>query len=63
MKKLLRNIHLWLSVPFGVIITLICFSGASLVFEKEISSLWDAEERLPFFDTMFHLHRWLLGPR
>ena len=62
MKKLLRKIHLWLSVPFGIIITLICFSGASLVFEKEISALWDAEERLPFFDTMFHLHRWLLGP-
>ena len=61
MKKLLRKIHLWLSVPFGIIITLICFSGAALIFEKEISAWCHAEERLPFFDTMFHLHRWLLG--
>lgn len=35
--KLFRKIHLWLSVPFGVIITLICFSGAMLVFEPEIT--------------------------
>lgn len=131
MKKLFRDIHLWLSVPFGVFITLICFSGSMLVFEKEISEwcrpgLYFVDEvkeqplpldelmeqvaatlpdsvaptgitifpeadrawqvslskprrasvyvdpytgqvkgynsRLPFFDTMFHLHRWLLGP-
>lgn len=36
MKKIFRHIHLWLSVPFGLFITLICFSGAMLVFEKEI---------------------------
>lgn len=130
MKKLFRKIHLWLSVPFGIFITLICFSGSMLVFEKEITELCcpdlyfvnevkekplplaklmeavsatlpdsvtatgvtispDAKrtyqvslskprraslyvdqytgeikgrsERLPFFDTMFHLHRWLMG--
>ncbi|MDE6150636.1 MAG: PepSY domain-containing protein [Prevotella sp.] len=130
MKKIFRKIHLWLSVPFGIFITLICFSGAMLVFEKEITELCrhdlyfvkevkekplsidslmlrvsatlpdsvtatgitvspDAEhtwqvslskprraslyvnpytgevtgrsERLPFYDTMFHLHRWMLG--
>ncbi|MGM9758911.1 MAG: PepSY-associated TM helix domain-containing protein [Parabacteroides sp.] len=130
MKKILRKIHLWLSVPFGIFITLICFAGSTLVFEKEISemcrpSLYFVEapnqqplpldelmqqvsrslpdsveatgitayperdrawlvslskprraslyvnpytgevtgrnEKLPFFDTMFHLHRWLLG--
>lgn len=130
MKKIFRKIHLWLSVPFGVFITLICFSGAMLVFEKEITEqcrpdlyfvkevmgeplpinrllqrvtstlpdsvavtgvtiVPDAErtwqvslsrprraslyvnpytgevtgrsERLPFFDTMFHLHRWMMG--
>lgn len=37
MKKIFRKIHLWLSVPFGIFITLICFSGAMLVFEKEIT--------------------------
>lgn len=130
MKKLFRKLHLWLSVPFGIFITLICFSGAMLVFEKEITE-WcrpdlyfvnevkekplpldqlmetvaaglpdsvsitgvtispEAErayqvglskprraalyvdqytgevkgrsERLPFYDTMFHLHRWMMG--
>ena len=35
MKKIFRKIHLWLSVPFGLIITLLCFSGAMLVFENE----------------------------
>ena len=130
MKKLFRKIHLWLSVPFGILITLICFSGAMLVYEKEITE-WcrpdlyfvqtvkevplpmeelmeavaatlqegtsitgvtispDAQRayqvslsqprraslyvdqytgevkggnvRLPFFDAMFRLHRWLMG--
>ena len=36
MKKLFRQIHLWLSVPFGLLISIICFSGAALVFENEI---------------------------
>ena len=130
MKKLFRKIHLWLSVPFGLFITLICFSGAMMVFEKEITELcrpdlyfvqevkenplpigrlmrmvsatlpdsvtvtgvtvspdakrtWQVSlsqprraslyvnpytgevtgrsEKLPFYDTMFHLHRWMLG--
>ena len=130
MKKLFRKIHLWLSVPFGIFITLICFSGAMLVYEKEITE-WcrpdlyfvqtvkevplpmeelmeavaatlpegtsitgvtispDSQRayqvslsqprraslyvdqytgevkggnvRLPFFDAMFRLHRWLMG--
>lgn len=39
MRKLFRQIHLWLSVPFGLIISLICFSGAMLVFENEVNEL------------------------
>lgn len=39
MKKIFRQIHLWLSVPFGLIITMICFSGAMLVFENEVMEL------------------------
>ena len=31
---------MWLSVPFGIVITLICFSGAMLVFEKELTRLF-----------------------
>lgn len=40
MKHFIRKIHLWLSVPFGIIITLVCFSGAMLVFEKEVTQLF-----------------------
>ena len=37
MMKLFFKIHLWLSVPFGIVITLICFSGAMLAFEPEMT--------------------------
>lgn len=37
-RKLIYQIHLWLSIPLGLIITVICFSGATLVFKDEIRS-------------------------
>lgn len=37
MKKLLHKIHLWFSIPLGIIITVICFTGAMLVFEQDIT--------------------------
>lgn len=36
MRKLFTKIHLWLSVPFGIIIAIVCLTGAILVFEQEI---------------------------
>lgn len=39
MRKIFRKIHLWLSIPFGLIITVICLSGAALVFEGEVMEL------------------------
>lgn len=39
MKKIFLKFHLWLSVPFGIIVTLICFSGAMLVLEPEAVKL------------------------
>lgn len=39
MRKISSKIHLWLSLPFGIIIALICLSGAILVFEKELMEL------------------------
>ncbi len=39
MKKLFKKIHLWLSIPVGLIIAITCFSGAMLVFEKEITDV------------------------
>jgi uncharacterized iron-regulated membrane protein len=35
MKNFFRDIHLYLSLAAGLVIALICFSGAALVFEKE----------------------------
>ena len=43
MRKLFRQLHLWLSVPFGVVVTLVCFSGAMLVFEDEVVRLTHRE--------------------
>lgn len=37
MMKTIAKLHLWLSIPFGVIIAIVCFTGSMLVFEKEIS--------------------------
>lgn len=39
MKKLFAKIHLWLSLPFGIIIAIVCLTGAILVFETEIQEL------------------------
>jgi uncharacterized iron-regulated membrane protein len=130
MRKFFKKIHLWLAVPFGIFLTLICFSGAMLIFEPEVNKvaladLYDVDSsvgeplpmeqlmesvaktlpdsvsitgvtvsanpnrayqvslsqprrasvwvdqytgevkgmnrRLPFFQTMFYLHRWLLN--
>lgn len=37
MRKSLKNIHLWLSIPTGILISVICLSGAALVFERDIT--------------------------
>ncbi|MBR4296850.1 MAG: PepSY domain-containing protein [Bacteroidaceae bacterium] len=36
-RKLFKQIHLYLSLPFGIVITLICFSGAMLALEDDIA--------------------------
>ena len=38
-RKLFRKLHLWLSLPFGLIIMTTCLTGALLVFEREITEL------------------------
>lgn len=39
MKKIFAKIHLWLSIPFGVIIAIVCLTGSILVFEAELLEL------------------------
>ena len=37
MNMFIRRIHLWLSVPLGLIVCIICLSGATMVFDSEIT--------------------------
>ncbi|MGL5980618.1 MAG: PepSY-associated TM helix domain-containing protein [Phocaeicola sp.] len=37
MRKFMKKLHLWLSLPFGLIIMITCFTGGALVFEKEVT--------------------------
>lgn len=39
MRNFFRKFHLWVSVPFGIVIAITCFTGALLVFENEITAL------------------------
>ena len=37
MRKIMKQLHLWLSLPVGLVISITCFSGAMLIFEREIT--------------------------
>jgi uncharacterized iron-regulated membrane protein len=39
MMKLFRKLHLWLSIPFGLIFALTCLTGALLVYEQPLTEL------------------------
>lgn len=36
MKKIIKKLHLWLSLPVGLIITMMCLTGAILVFQDTV---------------------------
>ncbi len=38
-----RQLHLWLSVPLGLIVVLLCLSGAVLLFERDFGHIGQAE--------------------
>lgn len=56
MYKTLRKIHLWFSVPLGLIMALVCLTGIILLFEPDHSA---GQERPEFFLNVMRLHRWL----
>ena len=60
-KKYCRYIHLWLSLPAGVLISIICFTGAILVFKEELLTImgYDSIRESPLMIVM-KLHRWLM---
>lgn len=37
MRRIFKQAHVWLSLPLGIVISIICFTGAMLIFEKEIA--------------------------
>lgn len=39
MKRIVYKLHFWLSLPVGLVVSLIAFTGALLVFETEITEL------------------------
>ena len=43
MRKVFHKLHLWLSIPLGVFLSLICLTGAILVFETEIKECMSSE--------------------
>ena len=76
MRKLFARIHLWISLPLGILFSVICLTGAILVFENEALQLLNpsadvmsmgkhAPERkelvgYDFFHSTLRIHRWLL---
>lgn len=60
-KKYFRNIHVWLSLPAGLLISIICLTGAVLVFKDELLA-WMGYESIKGSPLMWvmKLHRWLM---
>lgn len=43
LRKKFKRIHLWLAIPAGVMITLICLTGSILVFQTELDELLNSD--------------------
>lgn len=43
MRKFFKKAHLWFSLPLGIVISITCFTGAMLIFEKEITQAVQSE--------------------
>ncbi|MBO7278871.1 MAG: PepSY domain-containing protein [Bacteroidales bacterium] len=50
MNKLFKKLHLWLSLPLGIVMSITCFTGAMLIFENEITQ--QAQKHLQFVRTV-----------
>ncbi|MBC7919702.1 MAG: PepSY domain-containing protein [Ferruginibacter sp.] len=64
MKTLFRNVHLYLSLGAGLVIAIVCFTGATLVFEKEWQQLFYPERyRVEAGTQRVSLQRMMAGLR
>lgn len=43
----MKKIHLWLALPFGIVMSIICITGAILVLEKPLTALFYPEYNVP----------------
>ena len=41
--KLFHKILLWMALPFGIVMTIVCLTGALLVIEKPVTTLIDPD--------------------
>lgn len=60
MKKFLKKLHLILALPTGLIISIICFTGALMSMDEYIRPHWDKWPGI--YRSIMFLHRWLLDP-
>lgn len=60
MKKFMKKLHLILSLPSGIVITIICFTGALMSVDEYVRPIWPAWEGI--YRNLMFLHRWLLFP-
>lgn len=62
MKKFCLILHRWLGIVFGIFISIMCFTGAILVFRSEIATLFGYESfrDMEFLNVVMRLHRWLM---
>ncbi len=60
MKKFCLKVHRYLALPFGVFISIACFTGLMMLLTKEAAAWfnWDTAE-MPFYNAVKQLHRWL----
>jgi uncharacterized iron-regulated membrane protein len=69
MKNFWRNIHLYLSLAAGIVIMIVCFTGATLVFEKELQmsiyperyTVAPGENRVSIDDAVLSLQKNMKG--
>ena len=60
MRKICFKIHRWLSIPLGVFMSILCFTGFILLFNEEIAAAFGQDSRqMPFLMALRQLHRWL----
>lgn len=60
MRSFFLKIHRWIAIPLGIFFSILCFSGALLVFRHEIATYYGVPDHdMPFFRTVQNLHQWL----